>query len=210
MRQGHYVLVIIFNSMYTIAGLGNPGAEYEGTRHNVGRQVLLDLAEKFRFGAFKTDKKSNSEVLNAEMESEKVRLILPNTFMNKSGQSISYFIKSEKTAKNLVVIHDDLDLPLGMMRIVQGRGSGGHKGVESIMRAIKTKDFIRIRIGISKNSKGKAKKPNGEMAVNDFVLGNFSKVETEIWTDVRKKAIKCVTKIVEEGVVEAMNEFNRN
>ena len=116
--------------MYTIIGLGNPGVEYEKTRHNTGKMAVDAL----------------------ESKNVKAKYIHQDTFMNKSGSAVAKVVKSKKAAEKLIVIYDDLDLPLGTMKISFNRGSGGHKGLESVVRAVKTKEFIRIRIGIGKKS----------------------------------------------------------
>ena len=132
-----------------IVGLGNTGKEYEKTRHNAGRSVVELLAKQEGLDEFVFNKTSNALVNKGAIEGESTTLVLPETMVNLSGKAVVAFVKSVKAAKNLLVIHDDLDLPLGAIKMVFGRGSGGHKGVESIMRMIKTKDFARLRIGIS-------------------------------------------------------------
>ncbi|MDO8517757.1 MAG: aminoacyl-tRNA hydrolase [bacterium] len=157
---------------WTVAGLGNPGKEYIGTRHNVGREFLEALARKLP---------------------PKTKIVLPDTYMNNSGRAFDKLVTSKKAAERLVVLHDDLDLPLGSVKISFGSGSGGHKGVESIQQALKTKDFVRIRIGISPRApSGRTKKPDSTK-VNDFVLGKFSTPEVEKL----KKARKTVAEALE-------------
>jgi PTH1 family peptidyl-tRNA hydrolase len=130
--------------------------------------------------------------------------------MNKSGLSLKPIIVSKKKAENLIVIYDDLDMPLGKIKISFGRGSGGHKGVESIARSIKTKEFIRIRVGIAPATpSGKIKKPKGEEKIIDFILGGFKKKETEMLKKVFKKVNEALEVIIKEGRQKAMNEFNR-
>ena len=178
---------------YLLVGLGNPGEEYEGTRHNTGRIVVFALAKKIE---------SN--------DNKKIKILLPDTFMNKSGSAVAPLIKNTKQAERLIVVHDDLDLPLGMMKLSFNRGSGGHKGVESIMRAIKTKAFVRLRIGISRATpKGKLKKPVGDEAVGDFILGKFKKEELEILKKVTKRAGKALEVLITEGREKAMNIANK-
>ena len=162
--------------MYIIVGLGNPGKEYEHTRHNTGRMATNYISLKTEINA---------------------KFITLDTFMNKSGQSIVKVVKSKKAAEKLIVIHDDLDLPLGVLKISYNRGSGGHKGVESIIRALKTKEFIRIRIGIGK--KGDTEK---------HILGQFKKSEMKILKKVFKRVGEVVSTIVERGMTRAMTEFN--
>ncbi len=144
--------------MYTIVGLGNPGPEYADTRHNTGR-IIVAMLEK------------------AHALPPKTRVIVPTTFMNQSGKAVTPYIKTKKAAASLIVVHDDLDLPLGAVRVAFGAGAGGHNGVKSMQSALKTKDFIRIKVGVSKLARGKAKKPEGEKAVLAFLLGKFTKGE---------------------------------
>ncbi len=163
--------------MYIIVGLGNPTEEYAHTRHNTGRMAV--------------DYISKSEDVNA-------KFIVPDTFMNKSGLAVAKFVKSKKAAKNLIVIHDDLDLPLGSLKISYDRGSGGHRGVESIIKALKTQEFIRLRIGIGKK-KGDIEK---------HILGKFKKSEEVVLKKVFKRVRDAVDTIVSHGLALAMSEFN--
>lgn len=196
--------------MYTIVGLGNPGNEYATTRHNTGRILVTHFAETSEFPEFRKDKKSNAEVTESAIGSKKTLLVLPDTFMNKSGSAVSRYVKSVKAAKELVVVHDDIDLPLGVLRISFGRGDGGHNGVASVMRGIKTKDFIRVRVGVSpKSAKGVAKKPSGEEKILKFLLGKFPPAEyKELSGKISKRANELLALIVSEGYVAAMNKFN--
>ena len=176
--------------MYIVVGLGNPGEKYAHTRHNAGR-----LAEEFI---------SNSGKVRA-------KFLFSDTFMNKSGSFASKFVKSKKAAEKLVVLYDDLDLPLGRLKVSFGRSSGGHRGVESVIRALKTENFIRIRIGIAQATpSGKIKKPKGEIAVLDFILGEWHPVEEAILKKVFKQALEILETIVAEGREIAMNRFNSN
>ena len=150
--------------MYIVVGLGNPGEEYAGTRHNTGRMALAYVEKK-----------------NPSAGGKGIKFVHLDTFMNKSGSGVAKVFKSKKSAEKLVVIYDDLDLGIGQMKVSYNRGSGGHKGIESIVRALKTEAFIRIRIGTSPTTpSGKLKKPQGEKAVEKHILGDFKKPETEI------------------------------
>jgi PTH1 family peptidyl-tRNA hydrolase len=193
---------------YIIVGLGNPGGEYENSRHNAGRMAVQKLAADAGFPEFSLNKAKKALATKGVVGSEKVELVLPETFMNKSGAAVSGFVKSVKAAKQLVVVYDDLDLPLGKIRISFGRSSGGHRGVESISRALKTKDFIRVRIGVSKGTKkGAAKKVSMDETV-DFILASFKKAEREILDDVLKRASAAIRVIVTDGIERAMNQYN--
>lgn len=175
--------------MFYIVGLGNPGEEYQNSRHNTGRMAVDFFA------------KSNA--------GKKVKVITPDTFMNHSGKAVAKFIKTQKAAKNLIVVYDDIDLAIGTLKISYNKSSGGHKGLESVIKAIKTQEFIRVRIGIAPSTpSGKLKKPQGEQKVLDFILGNFSPKEKEILKKVFKKTSEAILSIVKEGKDKAMNLFN--
>ena len=189
---------------FVIIGLGNPGREYDKTRHNAGRAVVELLAKKEGFPEFTLKKTADALVSEGSIDGEKVILVLPETFMNKSGKSAMAFVKSVKAAKNLLVIHDELDLPLGTLKMVFGRNSGGHKGVESVMRSIKTKDFARLRVGVSGEGKRhQAKKPTGEEKVIKHVLGKWKPSEDALVKKMLKKSAEAATLIVAEGVEAA-------
>ncbi len=194
---------------WVIVGLGNPGYEYEGTRHNSGRMAVEDFAKTAKFSEWKEDKKSKSLVSRGLVGKTLVALALPNTFMNKSGTAVAKYVKSVKSAERLVVVYDDLDLPLGAMKISFNRGSGGHKGIESIMRAIKTKKFARVRIGVSHSTaSGAIRKPVGEKVIVNFILTKFRAHEFEEFKRVSKKVSHALETIATDGLSRAMNEFN--
>lgn len=172
---------------WIVAGLGNPGAEYTGTRHNVGRDFLEALAEKLP---------------------PKTKVVLPDVYMNNSGAALKKLVTSAKAAERLAVLHDDLDLPLGKVKLSFGSGAGGHNGVKSIQTALKTKDFVRIRIGISPATpSGKLKKVDSEKVV-DFVLGTFRPPEREKLKKVRKTVARALELLVTEGKEAAMLEIH--
>ncbi len=184
-----------------IAGLGNPGKEYVKTRHNSGRSAVELVAKQEGFDEFVSNKTSRSLISKGSIVGESVTLVLPETMMNLSGKAVSEFVKSPKAAKNLLVVHDDLDLPIGTVKLVFGRGSGGHKGVESIMRALKTKEFARIRIGISAAGKRhQAKKVSGEEKVIKHVIGKWKPAEEATLKKVLKKVAETVRLFASEGI----------
>ncbi len=192
-----------------IAGLGNPGKEYEKTRHNAGRSAVELVAKQEGFDELVFNKTANAVVGKGAIGSENVTLVLPETMMNLSGKAVSAFVKSPKAAKNLLIIHDDLDLPLGTVKMVFGRGSGGHKGVESIMRAVKTQDFARIRIGISGiGKKHQAKKVSGEEKVIKHVIGKWKPSEETTVKKVLKKVAEAVRLFADEGIESATQFTN--
>ena len=195
--------------MFYVVGLGNPGEEYERTRHNVGRMALDSIFARGEFSDWKADKTLRGEIAKGYLGDEKVWLIFPTTFMNKSGTSVKSLITSEKKAEKLIVLYDDVDLPLGTIKLAFNRGSGGHKGIESITRAIKTKAFVRIRIGICPTTpSGTLKKPQGEKAVLDFLLGELGKKEQLILPEVFLQCAQAVETVVREGKEAAMNRCN--
>lgn len=195
--------------MYTIVGLGNPGGEHVKNRHNTGRLIVEKLAHEH--GAeLKQKKKPDHWAGAGDVAGERVRLVLPDTFMNKSGSAVASYIKSVSAAKQLIVVYDDIDLPLGKVRVSFGSSSGGHNGVRSVERAVKTKNFIKIRVGVSKSARGRAKKPEGEQATIDHLLGNFTKSEIEkVSGSVYKRASLAISTVLETGdPVLAMNAVN--
>ncbi|MGC9605571.1 MAG: aminoacyl-tRNA hydrolase [Minisyncoccia bacterium] len=195
--------------MFTIAGLGNPGKEYEGTRHNSGR-IILDHIRKEWDGEFEPDKKLNALVSEVKIGKEKATLVAPDTFMNNSGKAIGKLIKNEKAAEKLVVIYDDFQLPLGRMKISFNKSAGGHRGLDSVIKAVKTEAFTRIRIGTAPaNSKGEAKVPHGDEKINKFILGKFKPDELKTIKKVAKRAAEAVEMIVKEGREKAMSVFNQ-
>jgi PTH1 family peptidyl-tRNA hydrolase len=194
---------------WVIVGLGNPGAEYERTRHNAGRLALEFFAKKNDASDWKVDKKSQSTTTGVRVGKNMLALVLPDTYMNKSGTAVAKFVKSVKAAEHLVVVQDELDMPLGTFKLSFDRGSGGHKGIESIMRAVKTKRFTRIRVGVSPSTAtGKVKKPQGEEKVADFILARFKDHEIDDLKKVFKKISEAIECIVTEGPTIAMNRFN--
>lgn len=194
---------------YFLLGLGNSGKEYENTRHNTGRVVLEHFRKKNDFPAWQEDKKIKALVSEGKVGKAGVLLVEPETFMNNSGKAAAFLVKTKKAAENLIVIHDDLDLPLGKIKISWNRGGGGHKGIESIKRAVKTEAFTRMRVGISPaTAKGAAKKPSGEEAVIKFILGKFKPAEESELKKIKKKIAEAIEMIITEGKEEAMSRFN--
>lgn len=199
--------------MYIIVGLGNPGEEYENTRHNMGRVVLENMLKIFSkdadFSEWEFDKKLRAKTCEGKVGKQKIMLVEPDNYMNNSGGSVKPLITSKKKAEELIVIHDDLDLPMGKYKITFNRGSGGHKGVESIMKNIKTEGFIRFRMGISPvTPSGKLKKPSGEEAVLKMIMGKFKEPEIAEIKKMSKRLAEATEMMVKEGREKAMSLFN--
>lgn len=193
---------------YIFVGLGNPGEEYENTRHNTGR-ILLSMFGKSLDAEWKSDKKLNAEVAKVKVGKTPVTLVLPNTFMNNSGKSVKPLVASVKGAERLLVIYDDLDLPFGANKVSFNKSSGGHRGVESIIKALKTEKFARVRVGISPTTPlGKIKKPKGEDAVTKVIMGKFKPEEMAALKKLSKKLEESLETFVSEGLEKTMTGFN--
>lgn len=188
---------------FVILGLGNPGTEYEKTRHNAGRMLVELLAKAEGFPEFTLRKAGGvpSLVSEGKIGKEKVTLVLPETYMNHSGKSAKSFVKSKKAAESMLVVRDDVDLPLGTLKMTFGRGSGGHKGVESVMRAVTTKEFAQLKVGIAKaGKKHQAKKPGD---VPDYVVAKFKPDELVVLKKALKKGVEAAALFVTEGTEKA-------
>lgn len=186
---------------WLIVGLGNPGREYERTRHNLGFMAVDLLAADS--GTQIKREECRSVVGRAEIENETVELAKPQTFMNLSGEAVSCLLrKPERSIERLIVICDDLALPFGSIR-VRPRGShGGHNGLRSIIDQLGTQDFIRLRIGIGIGTDHPI-----ENAKN-YVLANFSKTESETVETTLEESAKAVRAIITDGIEKAMARFN--
>jgi len=187
--------------MILLAGLGNPGKKYKNTRHNIGFRVADKFMEINNFPEFRLSKKFNSLISEGILNRKKIIIAKPQTFMNKSGKAVKALTNFYKI-KDLFVVHDDIDLPLGKIKIVKGRGSAGHKGIESIIKEVGTKDFIRFRVGVQPT---KAKPKNAER----FVLQKFKEEEEKIIKEVIKKTSEAIETTIDEGLEKAMNEYNK-
>ena len=194
------LLQLIPMAQIFIVGLGNPEPEYTGTRHNAGRYFVQLFAGKFGFPDFALSKKV-ALVSEGKIGKNSVTLILPETYMNSSGKIAA---SCKLQAKKLVVVHDDVDIPLGKFKIVYNRGSGGHKGVESLRRALKTEAFVRVRIGISPK-----KKPDHRLLLT-FLTSKFKPSEAETLKKISKKVVEALELIATEGYERAMNVYNKS
>lgn len=200
---------------FFIAGLGNTGEEYDNTRHNIGRDILMHFASAKGAPIWKEDKKIKAKVSKIKIGKNSATLIIPETFMNQTGLTLKAFFKAGSgmgKPEQLIVIHDDMDLPLGSFKISFNRGSGGHRGIESVVKSIKSTEFTRVRVGVSPvSAKGVAKKPKGEDAVVTFILGKFKSAELDVLSGVSKRVIEALDTIVGDvktGRERAMGMFN--
>ena len=195
--------------MYLIVGLGNPGEEYKNSRHNTGRIILESIAKSNDFSVWKDDIKTKSLISKGDINGEKFNFMLPETFMNNSGVAVSKIIDDKKKLKSLVVIYDDMDLPLGTLKVSFNKSSGGHNGLESIIKKVRSQEFVRIRIGVSPATpSGKLRKPKGEEAVIKFLLGKYKEDELKELKKVSKKVGEIITMISAEGKDKAMSVYN--
>ncbi|MBE3040664.1 MAG: aminoacyl-tRNA hydrolase [Chloroflexi bacterium] len=184
---------------YLIVGLGNPGREYRETRHNVGFMLLDRLTIKLN--ARFTRLQSKALVASANYQERKIILAKPQTFMNLSGQSVQGLMHFYKLPlENLLIAHDDLDLPVGTIRIRPDGGSAGQKGMTSILERFGTDEFPRLRLGIGR--------PPGQMQAPDYVLQDFSNADLTFISETLNRAVEAALTWVTEGLDAAMNKYN--
>lgn len=198
--------------MYYIVGLGNPGEQYAHTRHNIGWLVADALVAKTQLPRPVTERHASGRVTGGVIAGEPVTILYPDTFMNHSGTAVRKLVPKGAEA-TLVVIYDDVDIPLGEVKVAFGRGSGGHNGVESIIKSLGTKEFIRVRVGIAKTGvwpwdRGEIKRPKGGGALERHVLGKFSSREAAALEGAISRSVDAITNCVKNGHVAAMNQFN--
>ncbi len=185
--------------MYLIVGLGNPGKEYENTRHNMGFKVLNKLSEKYNIPITKS--KFNGKYGTGTIENEKVILLEPQTYINLSGESIKPMLDFYKVApSNLLVIYDDIDVEPGKIKIRMKGGPGSHNGMKSVVNEVGTEEFPRVRVGIGQ--------PIIKLAMIDYVIGYVPEEELKILNDGIEKAEEAVEEILKHGIDYAMNKFN--
>lgn len=188
--------------MYIIAGLGNPGKEYETTRHNIGFETIDYLSDKYNVRVNKLKFKSLYGETN--IGGEKVFLVKPQTFMNLSGEAIREFSAFYKVpAENIIIINDDISLAVGKMRIRRKGSAGGHNGLKSIIYQLNTDNFPRIKIGVGAPE-------NKDYDLANYVLGRFSKEEISVLEDIIIKASEAIEEIIKRGIDSAMNKYNHS
>ncbi|GAA2118213.1 aminoacyl-tRNA hydrolase [Kocuria atrinae] len=184
-----------------VVGLGNPGDRYAGTRHNVGAMVLAELAH--RAGAKLSAHKSRAAVAETRMSPGAPRLVLaqPMSYMNTSGGPVSSLLKYyDLELDNLVVVHDEIDLPYGAVKLKRGGGEGGHNGLRDITKALGTKDYVRVRVGVGR--------PPGRMDTADYVLKRFSGMESKELPLLISDAADAVEMLTEKGLVDTQQHFH--
>jgi PTH1 family peptidyl-tRNA hydrolase len=186
-------------STYILAGLGNPGRDYRDNRHNVGFMAIDRVSEYF--GIRLTKFQSRAIIGNGQNEGRKIILVKPQTFMNLSGEAVAAIVRFYKIPlEHLLVIHDDLDLPFGTIRMRPAGGSGGQKGLGSIISRLGTENFPRLRIGIGR--------PGGQMSASDYVLQDFSNTERKELDGILDTCLEAVKLFVTSGMESAMNKYN--
>jgi len=193
--------------MFYIVGLGNPGEKYTNTRHNVGRMALEHIAGS----DWEKSKNANALYARGMLGSEPVEFVMPETFMNRSGETVSYITKKhDAKPEEFIVVHDDIDLPFGEIKIGQGKGAGGNNGVDSIIKHLKSKNFVRVRIGIAPTSfwTGKSKRPAGGGPLERFVLKPFNKSEQKQLEEVLGQVRDAIEIVISDGHEIAMNKYN--
>ncbi|MBU1000163.1 aminoacyl-tRNA hydrolase [Patescibacteria group bacterium] len=191
--------------MKLIVGLGNPGKKYNKTRHNLGFEVLDKLAKKFNLIDWSKEEKFKSELI----KTPELLLVKPQTYVNNSGLAVrrlADYYKSSPT--DIVLIHDELDLPLGKIKVRLGGAAAGHRGVESVIAALGTDQFIRIRLGIGNLQTQSSEHKGQTLNIDKFVLEFFIPKERSIVKRMIKQAIKALELVLEKGLTDAQNQFN--
>ena len=193
--------------MKLIVGLGNPGRGYANNRHNVGFMCLRHFARRHNIRLDK--KQSQARTGTGKIAGGKVILARPKTYMNQSGRAVSRLVKKFDIKPNdLLVIHDDLDLPLGKIRIRQGGSSGGHKGIDSIVADLDSQDFIHVRIGIGRPTEIEGDTQTREAEIIDYVLSDFTPEEKQIIAKMIPRVSDAIYCLLTEGLATAMNKYN--
>jgi PTH1 family peptidyl-tRNA hydrolase len=194
--------------MYYIVALGNPGEEYRGTRHNVGWSVLHYVIEEVGLPSLILNPNYAGKVTEGNVFGQEVTVLYPETFMNNSGTAVKKLVPKAEI-DHLVVVYDEIALPIGEIKVSVGRGDGGHNGIKSIISSLGNKEFTRVRVGIAPVSfwTGKIKRPTSA-TLPKFVLGRFNNKENEKLEEVKSKVFEIIKTILEDGVETAMNKFN--
>lgn len=182
--------------MKIIIGLGNPGSQYEDTRHNIGFAIINKLQQESGFPEFESNKKFNAEISKGAIGSSEALLAKPQTFMNLSGESVQSIMDFYKlTSEDLIVVHDDLDIAAGKYKIAQDSSSAGHNGVQNIIDKLSTQKFKRIRVGVGEETAEGAIKCR--LGAHDFVLGKFTPEEKEKISAIEKNILEEIKKLLQ-------------
>ena len=189
--------------MKVIVGLGNPGDEYERTRHNVGWWVVDHLADVWRFDGWKKD--GQARIASGVVNGARVRLVKPQTYMNLSGGALKPYLRREnwKAASDLLIVVDEVALPTGVYRVRAKGSAGGHNGLKSIEAAVGSQDYARLRVGVGPEDPSR----RGDLA--DYVLSDFGKRDTKTVQELMPDVTALVETWIAEGAEKAMNKFNR-
>jgi PTH1 family peptidyl-tRNA hydrolase len=195
--------------MKYIVALGNPGEKYKNTRHNVGFMAVDKFIEEFRLPGLVESKSYSGLITEGVFGENEIKILYPDTYMNNSGSAVAKLVSKNET-QHLVVVHDDIDLPFGEIKIGKNQGAGGNNGVKSIIEKLGSKEFSRVRIGIAPKSfwTGKTNRPKGGGPLERFVLKPFGITEKKELSEVLSKASSAIKIILEEGVDSAMNRLN--
>lgn len=186
--------------MKLIVGLGNPGKEYENTRHNVGFSVLEEFTQQGNI-VWGNEAKANALIFRFKIGKEDVVLALPQSYMNLSGEVVVQLLHWFKLGiEDLIIVHDEIDLPFGTVQVRKGIGHAGNNGIRSIIEKLKTEDFIRVRIGIGATS--------GNISGEKYVLGKFSDNEVRELKDIKLEAVEKIKLLVTHGYEEFMSKYN--
>lgn len=185
---------------WLVAGLGNPEAEYGGTRHNVGADAVRSLASR-EYVELARNKRTRSEVAEIRVDGHRIVLAIPSSYMNRSGDPVQATANWFKIpAERVIVCHDDLDVGVGAIKVKRGGGHAGHNGLKDVDRALGTRDYLRIRIGIGR--------PPGRMAGRDFVLRRFSPADRELIDIALQNVGDAVASLVTDGLEPTQNRFH--
>ena len=195
--------------MKLIIGLGNPGDKYNGVRHNLGFMAVDELAKKMDNGQWTMDKKLKSEIFNFQFSIFNCLLVKPQTYMNNSGMAVALVAKYYKILpEDIIIVYDELDLPLGKIKVRMGGAAAGHHGVESIIEALGTDKFIRVRLGIGNLKTQSAEHGTQHVDTNHFVLESFMHSEKSKVKHMLKTAMKALEILLEDGLEKAQAQFN--
>jgi len=189
--------------MHTLLGLGNPGSEYENTRHNAGRIVLNEVMKIWGWGRMFRSAELGGEMSEGAISGASARVLFPDTYMNHSGR-----VAKKVGVEGLIVVYDEVDLPFGEFKLSYSRGAGGHNGLKSVIDELGTPDFLRVRVGVAqRNWFGRVVRPRGDRLA-DYVLGELTKKERSKLEEVAKEVSKALESVVKEGREKAMTKYN--